>query len=181
MPTWDTFPCTKQASVQTKKRKKYFSLFEKSHLHKCWNIYTKGWSVTSLVETLSLASSTREKISKDVNAFSLYMYSYYLPLEKDMALHVNKPEFSSQKNVLYVYQDWLKLVHLFWRIWIFNVFHAFPLLLYCYYPLDQRMLCIKFDWNWPNDKLTDRQQWSEKLTSGELKWLEFINIKHNLI
>ena len=45
---------------------------------------------------------------KFVNVVSLF--PYYLPLEKGMALHLNKTEFPSPKDALC--HVWLKLAHL---------------------------------------------------------------------
>ena len=47
----------------------------------------------------------RRRFSNFVNLFSLFRF--YLPLEKDEALHLNKVEFPSPKDTLC--QDWLKL------------------------------------------------------------------------
>ena len=78
------------------------------------------------------------------------LFCYYLPLDMDVDLHLNKLESPSPKNDLW--KVWFKLVQWFWRrqikflqcmknkwsfIWT-NLNH-----------LHQRMLSAKFGWNWP--------------------------------
>ena len=53
----------------------------------------------------------RRKFFNFVNVFSQFIY--YLPLEKDRALHLNKIESPSPKDALC--QVWLKLAKWFWR------------------------------------------------------------------
>ena len=70
------------------------------HPRKLW----ANWA--SLVEICQVA--LEKKILNDFNVSLLY-----LPLEKDMALHLNKPEFHSPNDALF--QVWLKLAKCFWR------------------------------------------------------------------
>ena len=60
------------------------------------------------------------------------LFRYYLPLEKGVALHLNRLESSSPKNALR--QLWLKLAQLFWRRWFLNFVNVFSLFPY-YLPL----------------------------------------------
>ena len=57
------------------------------------------------------SGSGEEVFFNFVNVFSLF--HNYLPLEKGMALHLNKLEYPSHKDALC--QDWLKLAQWFWR------------------------------------------------------------------
>ena len=67
----------------------------------------------------------RRRFLKFVNVFSLFRY--YLPLEKGVALHLNKLESPSPKDALS--QVWLKLAQWFLRrrfLKFVNVFSLFP-------------------------------------------------------
>ena len=55
------------------------------------------------------------------------LFRYYLPLEKDGALQLNKLEFPSPKNALW--QVWLKFVLWFWRRRSLKVVNEFPIFL----------------------------------------------------
>ena len=92
-----------------------------------------------------------------ISVFSLFLN--YLPLEEGMALHLNKAEFPSTKDVLC--QVWLKMAQWFWRRRFFdfvNVFRYFviispwkkagPFIWTKLNPLHPRMPCAKFGGNW---------------------------------
>ena len=67
-----------------------------------WIPFTRGsFGLTGQV-------ALEKKILNDFNVSLLY-----LPLEKDVALHLNKPEFHSPNDALF--QVWLKLAKCFWR------------------------------------------------------------------
>ena len=132
-----------------------------------------------------------KKISNFVSLFSLFCY--HLPLEKFMALHLNKFESLSHKNALC--QVWFKLALWFCRRRFLNLVNVF----YNYFPLEKGMalhlnklefpspkeaFCLVWlklvDWfwrkRWKCEKYTDGQsddRRSEKITwafsSGELK------------
>ena len=68
------------------------------------------------------AAGSGEQDFKKVSIFLLFRY--YLPLERDNPLHLNKLEFPSSKDDLC--QVWLKLACWFWRfLKIFSVFLHF--------------------------------------------------------
>ena len=80
-----------------------------------WINFTQGCFVLSIVE---IGRQVLErKIFKLVNVFSLF--HYYLPLEKGMALYLNKHELPSPKDTLC--QVWMKLAHFFWRRRFFRI------------------------------------------------------------
>ena len=83
----------------------------------------------SLVE---IGQAVLEKIFKYVNVFLLFCN--YLPLEKGVALHLNKLESPSPRNALC--KELLKLVHWFWRRRFLNFFNIF-LLFHNYLPLEK--------------------------------------------
>ena len=106
----------------------------------------------------------RRRVFKIVNAFSLF--PKYIPLEKDRVLHLNKLESPSPKDALR--QVWLKLAQWFWRRWLFkfvNVFSQFrnylpleknwPFIWTNLNPLQPRIHCNKFGWNWPSGSRED--------------------------
>ena len=76
---------------------------------------------------LKLALWFLRRFLKFVNVFSLFRY--YLPLEKGLALHLNKYESPSPKDALC--QVWLKLALLFLRrrflkfVNVFSLFHYY--------------------------------------------------------
>ena len=74
----------------------------------------------------------RRKFLKFVNVFLLFRY--YLPLEKGVAIHLNKIESPSPKDALC--QVWLKLAQWFWRRSFFNIFNIILLFRY-YLPLEK--------------------------------------------
>ena len=85
------------------------------------------------------------------------LFHKYLPLEKDVALHLSKFKFPLSKDAL----CWvlLKLAVWFLRTRFLNFLHVFSLFrnspwkrvwsfLYLTNPLHPRMHCAKFGWNW---------------------------------
>ena len=89
----------------------------------------------------------------------LSLFRIYLPLEKGGALHLNKLEFPSPKDAFR--QVWLKLALWIWRRRFLNLVNVFSL--FRNYlplgkggafiwtnlnPLQPRMLCAMFGWNW---------------------------------
>ena len=102
-------------------------------------------------------SGAREK-NYFVIVFSLFQN--YLPLEKDVAIHLNKQEFPSPMAALY--QVWLKLAEFFWRRRYFEIMlslyfrylviispwnKAWPFIWTNLNSLQPRNLCAKFGWN----------------------------------
>jgi hypothetical protein len=74
----------------------------------------------------------RRRFLNDPNQF--LHFCNYLPFEEDLALYLNKLEFTSHKDN--VYQVWLNLASWFWRRRFFKNFNVF--LLFCYYlPLER--------------------------------------------
>ena len=71
-----------------------------------------------------------------INVFSLFRI--YLPLERGMALHLNKPEYPSPKNALC--QVWLKLALLFLRRRFLNFVNVFSL--FCNHPSLERGMAL---------------------------------------
>ena len=65
-------------------------------------------------------------------------FHYHFALWKDVALHLNKLEFSSPNNTLC--QVWLRLAQLFWRIWFSQV--GYVILLFCFYLPSKK--CVVF-------------------------------------
>ena len=63
-------------------------------------------------------------------------FCYYLPLEKGVALHLNKLESSQPKDDLC--QVWLKYAQCFWRRKCFNIFNR----------IFNRIIAIISPWNW---------------------------------
>ena len=97
----------------------------------------------------------RRRFLNFVNVFR-YLCNY-LPLEKGGALHLNKIEFQSPKDVLC--QVWLKLAQWFWRRRFLNIVNIamsnyLPLemgvalhLKKTWFFLNPRMFCAKLIWN----------------------------------
>ena len=120
------------------------------------NPLLQGCFVSSLVEIGTVV--LEKKILNFINVFSLFRY--YLPLGKDMTLHMNKIEFPSPKYASR--QVWLKLATRFWRIRFLNFFYVFLLFdspwkwtwhFNCTIftsSFHQRILCAKFGYNWPS-------------------------------
>ena len=84
-------------------------------------------------------------------------FQNYLPLEKDVALHLNKLEFLSPKDALC--QVWLKLAQQFWRTKFLNFVNVFLLfhnwielnIFYCIYKykrIGYKGWCPAFDQSW---------------------------------
>ena len=74
--------------------------------------------------------------------FSIYS-RYQVPLQKVVALHLNKFESPSPKNVSH--QVWLKLAKRLWRRWFLNVVNVFLLIS----PLGKECTCgPSFDHTW---------------------------------
>ena len=68
-------------------------------------------------------------IGRFLNIFNIIsLFCYYLPLEKDVALHLNKRESPSSKDPLC--QVWMKLAQWFWRRNFLNIFNI--ILQFCY-------------------------------------------------
>ena len=76
-----------------------------------WIPFTQGCIVHILVEIGSVVLEKNIFFFNFVNVFSLFCY--YLPLEEDRALHLNKIEIPSSKDALC--QVWLKLAQWFRR------------------------------------------------------------------
>ena len=74
-----------------------------------WIPFTQGWLLPSLVEIGPVV--LEKKIFKFVQC--IFAISYLSPLEKVVALYLNKLESPSPKNALY--QVWLKLTQWFFR------------------------------------------------------------------
>ena len=105
-------------------------------------------------------------------------FHYYLPLEKGVALHLNKRDFPSPMDALC--QVWLKLAPWFLRrrlLKLVNVFSLFP-----YYlslekggvlhwtnlnPHHLRMLCAKFDLNCPSGSWEEVENRKSLQTDGQ--------------
>ena len=99
----------------------------------------------------------RRRFLNFVNVFSLFRN--YLPLEKGMALHLNKLESPSPKDALC--KVWLKMAQWFWRRRFLNFVNVF-LLFHNYLPLEKdgvlhlnnlespspKDALFKFGWNW---------------------------------
>jgi hypothetical protein len=85
--------------------------------------------------------------------FSVFLlFRYYLPLEKDYPLFLNKVESPSPKDDLC--QVWLKLAHWFWRRRFLN--DPTPILHFCdYLPFEEDLALYlnKFEFPSPNDNL----------------------------
>ena len=81
---------------------------------------------------LKLAERLKRRFLNFVNVFLLF--PNYLPLEKNVALHLTKFESSSPKEALC--QVWLRLALLFWRRRFYNFFNAFSLF-HNYLPLEK--------------------------------------------
>ena len=75
-----------------------------------WSIFFPCF-VSNLVEIRPVVLEMKK--FKFVNAFFLFPYYMYLPLENSMALHLNKLESTLPKDALC--QLWLKLAEWFWR------------------------------------------------------------------
>ena len=107
-----------------------------------------------------------KKIFNFVNIFSLLRY--YLPLKKDRALHLNKPESPSPKNALC--QVWLKSAQWFWRRRYFNFVNIFSLFRN-YFPLEKggALHLNKLEFPLPKDALC--QVWYWLSGSGEEDFL----------
>ena len=97
---------------------------------KTWIPFTEGCFVPSLVEIDPVLM--RRRFFNFVNVFSLFRN--YLPLEKGGALHLNKLESPSPKDVLC--QVWLKLAQWFWRRRFINFVNVFSLF-HNYLPLEE--------------------------------------------
>ena len=110
-----------------------------------------------------------------INAFSLYHYLVFLPLEKGVALYLNKLESTLSRDALW--KVWLKLAHWFWRRRFLN-FVSF-----CYYlplekgvvlhlnnlnPLHPRMLCAKFGWNWLSGSSEEENRKTTTTDNGQI-------------
>ena len=67
-----------------------------------------------------------------LNFLSVFLqFHNYLPLEKDMALHLNKLEYLSPKDALC--QVWLKLAQRFWRNFLKFCQSNFGSLFFCFH------------------------------------------------
>ena len=113
-----------------------------------------------------------ENILNFVN--ELPLFRYYLPLEKERGLHLNKIDFPLPKdfvpNLVEISQVVLekkifKLSLIYFRYFvIISPFkRAGPFIWKNLNPLHPRMLCGKFGWNWP-------------CVSGEEDFFNFVNI-----
>jgi hypothetical protein len=92
----------------------------------------------------------RKRFLKNFSAFSLFCY--YLPLEKDYPLSLNKLKFPLPKDDLC--QVWLKLAKWFWRRRFLN--DSTPLLHFCdYLPFEQELALYlnKLEFPSPKDNL----------------------------
>ena len=134
-----------------------------------WINFTQGCFVLSIVE---IGRQVLErKIFKLVNVFSLF--HYYLPLEKGMALYLNKHELPSLKDTLcQVWMNWptfsgeediFKLVNIFSLFIIISRWKRAGSFIWTNLnSLHPRILCAKFGWNLPS-------------SSGE-DFLNFVNV-----
>ena len=107
-------------TIRLIKRQKYYLIIKCFLFVKKWIHFTQGCFVP-IVWKLARWFGEDFKI---VNVFSLFRY--YLPLEKDVILPLNKLESPSPNNALC--QRWLKFVLFFWRRRFFNFFNVFLLL-----------------------------------------------------
>ena len=124
---------------------------------------------------LSLNLMGQVVLEKKIFEFRQYIFAIrdYLPLEKGVALHLNKLEFPSPKDALC--QIWLKLAQRFWRrflnfVNVFSLFHN-------YLPLKEggALHLIKLKFPSPKDALC--QVWL-KLTQWfwRRRFFNFINV-----
>ena len=107
---------------------------------------------------------------------SIY-FNYYLPLEMDMALHLNKFKFPSPKDALC--QVWLKLAQWFLRrrfLKFVNVFLLFllsplgevrsPSFEETWIPFTQGYFVPSFRWNWPSGSWEEDENVKSLQTDG---------------
>ena len=102
-----------------------------------WIPITQGCFVPSMVKIGQVV--LEKKIFKFINAFS--QFHNYLPLEKGVALHLNKLEFPSPNDALC--QVWLKNVALFSRGRFLNFVNIFSLI--CNYLPFEKDMALQLD------------------------------------
>ena len=103
----------------------------------------------------------------------------YLPLEKDVALHLSKFKSPLSKDAL----CWvlLKLAVWFLRTRFLNFLHVFSLFrnspwkrvwsfLYLTNPLHPRMHCAKFGWNWSSCSSSEDEKVKSSQTDKQTDW-----------
>ena len=145
------------------------TLREKNHyisfLRIEWLIIHKTRSLHTKIHCAKFGEITPVDLQKTIFKFCQLMYlcyfNYYLcyfiniklPLEKGVALHLNKLEYSSLKNALCVCQFKFQISLMYFRC--FDIIShwkrmgPFNWIILKLSPRTNLMICTKFGWNWP--------------------------------